>query len=67
MSHSALTYQSKNESTLSIDVNIASRYSRQNFELPISCCRNSSDELCFEYIASVHGDNIDKNIIHVDI
>ena len=62
-SHSAFTYQSTNESTLSNDVNVVSENSRQNFELPISCCRNSSDELCLEYVAGVHGDNIDEDII----
>ena len=40
---------------------------KQTFELPVSCCKNSTDELCLEYVKSVYEDIINKTIIYTQV
>ena len=40
---------------------------KQTFELPVSCCRNPTDESCLEYVKSVYEDTINKTIIYTQV
>ena len=67
-SQSEYTYQSR-EIKLNIanDVTLELSNLKQKFEIPVSCCKNQTDESCLEYVKDVNKDNVDDTIIYTQV
>ena len=49
------------------DAMVAFDNENEKFELPQSCCKNSSSQLCLEYVTSVYKNTINESIIYTQV
>ena len=66
-SQSTYQIQLEQKTTTMNGVIVASDNLDEKFELPLSCCKNSSGRECLEYVTGVYKDNIDERIIYTQV